>query len=250
MTDPPSQNTPIDKELIDAAVVEQPRPGIIHMMLWTAGTAIALTIDRMAQDLVPEKSSPFDSIQPGISATWAVVIGPAIAAWAILVRRRIRGIRFPTEAGEWLLLVSGADFVFSQFCAITGRLTEDTEAMQSEWLLLWFGVAHLFPAIAYVIAALYNRQPRSWMVCFSLIATVRFLMCLPLFAISFGVLWPYLTFGSFSFLCLPLVVLVTIAVDIRRRRRYGWLHWVGVVTYLCRTSTLIGLMFWLLLTAK
>ncbi len=169
MTDQPSQDTSTDSEPSDAAIVEQPRLGIIHLMLWTAGTAIVLTIDRIAQDLVPEESSPLDSIRPWMSAAWAVVIGPAIATWAVLIRRRLRGIRFPTQPGEWLLLVSGASYVFSQLCTTIGQLTQDADATQARLPLLWFAVSQIFPAVGYVIAALYNRRPRGWMVCFATI---------------------------------------------------------------------------------
>jgi len=248
MNDRQTPNAPTDNEPSKPAIIEQPRLGIIHLMLWTAGTAVALTIDRVAQDLVPEESSLVDPIQPGISAVWAICVGPAIGAWAILVRRRLHGIRFPTEPGEWLLLVSGASYVFSQLCTTVGQLTQDADATQAPLPLLWFAMGHLFPAIGYVIAALYNRRPRSWMVCFATIAIVHALLVIELLAHSFSVYWPYLNLISFAFVCLPLVVLVASGIDLGRRRHFGWLHWVGVITYLCGMLMWVSVVVWLMLT--
>lgn len=111
----------------------QPRLGIIHIMLWTAGSAMILAMYRAMVD--------FDDMPEQARAQWYVMqIGYSIAYGAALAgailfayRRLTKGTPFPVLPGHWLLLTWGLVFIASS----VGHMVR--------WAVrIWFDNSNLF----------------------------------------------------------------------------------------------------------
>ncbi len=250
MNDQPSQDTPSDSELIDAKVVEQPRLGIIHLMLWTAGTALLLSI-------VPylRRSEMFGVSGGGANAlaaylgVWAITNGPAVASLGIFFWRRRQNIPFPTQPGEWLLLLFGFEALCTCFSWLSLLVLEGWFESIGMFFMLPLLLSELAAAIPYVVAARRARHSRAWRVFFVVLACANVLDVVRLFGFLpiWGLVYPLISIIGLGMYVLYAVAAVSFLVAIindRRRHVYrGWLHVTGVIV--CVAQAIIYGMLWL-----
>ena len=89
-----------------------PPPSIAHLLLVTAAASIYLGVNRSIMRLRSPDDLPLPNWwQSILYVAYAIVSSPAIASLMIAVRRRMRGIAFPHQPGEWLLCLLGTQTV-------------------------------------------------------------------------------------------------------------------------------------------
>ena len=98
--------TPSDSRFDGAARAEPPKPrlSILHLMVWTGLIAAMIGLFRGLCLLLPRSPSAGEMV---VLSLLAVYSGMALGGIVLLALRRFRGMRFPTEPGEWLLVVQG-----------------------------------------------------------------------------------------------------------------------------------------------
>ena len=87
-------------------VPEQPRLGIIHLMVWTACVAVYFSINRL---FYPDELLQTDPLFLVFWVGEGIVLGAALGGLLLFVARRCRGLPFPTQPGEMLLVLSGVN---------------------------------------------------------------------------------------------------------------------------------------------
>src|SRR5688500_11346897 len=82
------------------------RLGVGHLLMWTAGCAVALAIDRAFSRFVPHPRPPSFASQ-AVQIEHAVAYGAALAILAIFAWNRLRWrlVEAP-QPGHWLLLIA------------------------------------------------------------------------------------------------------------------------------------------------
>jgi hypothetical protein len=199
------------------AVAEQssPRLSVQHLLVWVGLIAVCFAIERRVWER-PNEIPSFNAWQFQSSVIHAAGIGALILWW----RRYSQDIAFPTEPGEWMLVVIGIEYVLS-------------------------------PMINHIAAVNFEGDPRSELLASSLLYTTP--MLLPIFRsrdhllIIFYVVQIALYLGKCAFLLLvgienPLYIqmywiwlLTALALlawiiwqDSCHERQRSWLHWLGM----------------------
>ena len=216
----------------------QPRLGIIHIMLWTLGSAMILAVYRALVDFanMPEQARvQWYVLQIGYST----VYGAALASVFLFAYRRLaKGAAFPVLPGHWLLLAQGIVFTVSfagHVAASVIRNRFDSLSPAIYGLGQWS--AHSVAVVVVLVAIIRLNDFAYWRVYFwaSLVhQAIRSSVCLV------GVLpgtwyfvfllqrWIY----AIGATVLVIWLLIVVARDWRRAVRRDWLHWTGVIVTL------------------
>jgi len=219
--------------MIDSAI-GQPRLSIAHLLGWTACTAIVLALGQVDRRVPPQQLGLWFFVG---DLPDAMAYGAAMESLFIMVSRRWRGLLFPTEPGEWILVslalyrLAGHlwDFAMRRFAP----------QIPFEWYLIGIAVVCGVP---FLMALLFSKAPIHWRIVFGVLAISVFAPIAP------AVLWlltaPFHDFGTALAQWIPLVRPISwiaagsfaIGVDRMRHRRHGWLHNVGAVVLLVPPS--------------
>jgi len=195
-----------------------PRLGVGHLLIWVGCCAVYLTLLR----------------QGGGVADWRhfVVIclhatghGAALAAVVVLALRALRGQRWTIEPGLWLLAAMGVVAAVR----IALGLAERDVFFRDEVVLRSIACCLL------VLPALSRATPPWWKVVCCLLAA---LWAAPLAAGLLqhalgGAVVEFAQWASHGRLaCAALLLIVAVAIDVRRRAARSWLHFVGAAGFL------------------
>ena len=209
--------------VLETAEPEQPRLGIIHLLVWTACVAFYLGLHRIfvadAPQEVHDRFMIFGAVQ-------SMGMGAAFGGLLLWAARRYRGWSFPRYPGEYLLVALGlAGVITLTLYGLFGLVTKALGPYTP-----WFAMAILFAAYAavqgvvFLVPALRIKIPR-WRWFFFSVAGVSLI----------GVLLPCAG-PEFWGACLQIlhlvpdaVLVVTVLVGWRQERRFPWTHWLGVV---------------------
>jgi len=252
MSDSPQAREMIEPPQDAVALAASPPLSIAHFLLWMAGTAVYLTLTQIAKGLLRQNDVSIPALSNIIfAAVFAVAVGPGVASWAIFAWRRFHGIRFPTQPGEWLLLITGASYLVDFLTLLLLALSWPPPTIQYSEMprglivkhLLWQSGTPLFSCLCFALAAFWVRRPRSWMVFYLLLIVQNLAFALALATYSIVLLtqanWIQ-EVGQFLGATSPRVVLgvlpivalsLAIAMDLKRGRRRDWLHWTGIAVY-------------------
>jgi hypothetical protein len=226
-----------------------PRLGIIHLLAWTAATAVLLKFSLAMEMLgdtgggsLPEGMSIFRQI---VGFIYSTAHAAGIVGAGILLLAKISRAPGRLQPGHWLLLV--ATVAWFLFLSIQGVFVLAQSAGLAGnsafvWLLAAFGAVEILCAALYFYAALAFRHGMRWTICFGLLTVVDALLglrylCNPLldfpWSLGFSPLWS---------LFVGLVLLVTVLVDLRHGPRRDWLHWLGIA--IVATAVAISVAWW------
>ncbi len=241
---PPDLDQPAD---IEASIVPegespfgpspQPRLGIIHIMLWTAGSAMILAMYRALIDLanMPDQARvQWYVMQIGYS----IVYGAALAGVILFGYRRLtKGAPFPVLPGHWLLLTWGIVFIVGSVGHAVQwavRVWFDSYPPLVYGLAQW--LSHTVAASILLVAIIRVKDSSYWRMylwaslVLQLIQADAGLMQVPAMTMSFYLLQRWI-YGLSAAVLVPWL-LVTVARDWRRSVRRDWLHWTGIVVTL------------------
>lgn len=242
--DRPDPPPPFPEEIVRAELVPEgpPDPGerlsILHLMVWTAGSAVILAFYRNTMSQAEDNPSPMNP--PWLQAMTALLVSPlqgaGVAAVGLMFWRRFSGGRpFPKEPGHWLLVIAGAIALLTWPANLIIR--EFFRSSFEAYLLIYrLPLMVVFCVMAgYAVAkmpreALWRKMFLIWIV-----ANIvpLFFLCVA-YAEYSSYRWtriPDLLIG----VALPLAFLVTGILDRAGGARRDSLHWAGVV---CRVAYL------------
>ena len=212
---------------------EQPRLGIIHLLVWTACVAGYFGVIR---GLAPPAWSP--RLGPSLGIWVGVAMGRATGLGGLLLfaARRYRRLPFPRQPGETLLVLLGVgaaghllDYPIRYGAVYLGTIPR--------WVPdLSFLLAVVLAAVLYLIAAVRTKILR-WRVYFVTVFVAGALMVLLLLLRPLEeslLVPPFILRRLIPFVwhwapLVPGAVLVFVAVkDARQGLRYRWTHWLGI----------------------
>lgn len=217
-----------------------PPLSIRHLLLWIASSTVLLTANLAMNRILEERLEVSLTEQTFFGSVRAITDGPAVAGLLVWLARKRRGVRFPVQPGEWLLVLDGISALLMLLTMTAWCQLPQEHANQI--LLLPAGLM----AGGYLIAALWPPLPKWWR--FALLANSSLwgVELAQHFLISnFFQIIPdslYDLIGPLYFLASMasvIVLIVCIIIDQRRHIQRGWLHWTGVAT--CMASLLLAI---------
>ena len=241
-----NSQTPLISETVSPVVENERaaanlRPGIRHLLLWTAFVAVALGYQRFQY---PDQD--FLAWEVGVVLFNSTIFGLTLAAPILALARWCRGIRFPSQPGEWLLLSFG---IYSWLDSIGTLLISQLEdgnlyevdfmrwARYTNCLSLSLG---LIGTLMLTMAALKSRREGSWFAFFCIGALMyanysgqSFDAVLSVFLEHGTGYLPWLdalqnTATVASRIGFAVALVIAIVVDAIQKTPRGWLHFVGV----------------------
>jgi hypothetical protein len=235
------------------------RLAILHLLVWTALVAVAMGIDTFATHLY----SPAD---PAAAREWlqrtvapdqmvarsvrAMLTGAGLGGLLMYFARRRRGIPFPLEPGEWLLVVLGVDG-FAQLCSVGARPLVSRSSNYLGVHLALLIVEALVSVVGYLLPVWFGKLHGPWRRFFraAVILAGIWLMIMIAFALT-QLGFAYWVVGGLRWIYLPILILCTVffgiaAVrEIRKPAQRGWVHWAGIITYVSTFAFQIGWMLY------
>ena len=241
-----------------------PRLGIIHLLAWTATTAIALKINLAEVALSKAMFAQLGIDRPEVSqlnlvrdytcaTIHCMILGAGLVGAAVLVRAWYRGIAGKLQPGHWIVLIGVFGTVCSKSLRLLGNLlrlriwgVEPMEAslgMQTVMhLVTLIGLCLiLFWAALYLYVAWKKLDDARWKT-FFVLAGVWPLIQMAILIIPLSLLgrhwFPYIL-PRVVVLGIPLAVASTL--DLRAGCRRDWLHWLGVAMIAAGILVSLGL---------
>lgn len=242
MTDPPTRPSasfaaePAPPGSPIRPVPDQPRLGIIHLMVWTACVAVFFSV---ARTTLADNWAELGTAKLVHWLTYGVGAGTALSGLLLWVARRRRGLPFPGQPGETLLVLLGVGALVNlghfPILALTTSLEELDDSYTAWWWqnalyhTLWF-LKTLILGAFYLRAAIRTNVTR-WRVYLTLVVASSILS----FTVSLAqgylslygqpMVWLWLIQGIYL---LPRAVLVVVVIgDALQSDGYRWTHWLG-----------------------
>lgn len=244
---PPDVDPPVESPLDDApdgaaakpmAAMADPPLSILHLLIWVGIVAVLLGLWDLLDRLQPKsarlliedwKKLPISMILRTMSVAAA---GAEIGGLLMFFARRRRGIVFPVQPGEWLLVMFGAADLFDLLYYYSSLLRTDGTFYTHRWYEFHCLSEHLAYLLAFAVAAVACKAAGPWR-WFFWIATIAALLSagralLPIFDewqsiyTHHWLRWPAMAICA-------VVLAIAVGSDLRSRTRRGWVHWVGVL---------------------
>lgn len=223
------RKSPPDSPFLVVKAPEPPRLSILHLLVWTACVAFYLGMARFIYVDLGALGEQWSGLW-GLSG---IGQGTALAGLLLWAARRWRRIPFPVHPGEYLVVAFGVATLLHLVqlgCFPWMQLANaEGDARPVFYVTSALSViTYLVMGVIYVIAIV-RIKVRRWRVYFALAIVVAVNTWLATIAGSrlFG---PVGVFMIQALRVTDVIVLLIVAgMDLRRRVRYPWTHWLGVV---------------------
>lgn len=226
-----------------SAATEPPRIrlSILHLMLWTLGSALILACFRALGSPSEELPKEIAELQPFYHLAYSLTLGAQVGSVLLFAVRRLnRQFGFPAQPGHWLLLVEGISAMLMLAGYGLFLLCFDAESA-NVYLFFALQIPNVMAsAIGYGLAFTRTALDSPWRPSLGTIAVIYCLqMCL--YAVSACMLsWP-MNGGTWHRIwelpqnCLGLALGVAVLggsfADWRNHAERDFLHWAGIVTF-------------------
>jgi len=232
--------------VLDAIVLpDQPRLGIIHIMLWTAGSAVILAVYRAlaAWDELPGQQQVFLQVR---QILFSMSYGAAVGGLGVFLVRKLRGVPYPLYPGHWILLNAGILTVlsFAAWAVIATQIDdEDFRAQHLAWNV-WAGADSVIGAAVYFYPTWRLREGTRWTLYFSAqivisLVYVEIVLAEQVFDPWYTLRWDLApVFATAT----AILLLVAVLLDWRSQLRRDWLHWTGVTV--CVAGLSLSVVSW------
>ena len=213
-----------------------PRLGIIHLLAWTAVTAVLLKISMAAGWL----DSPTDELPRALrifftttTSIYTMVLAAGVVGTSVIFRACLRGVPGRLQAGHWMLVTATVVTVFALPFWLVIPIAETY--LDSEFSSFIFysdiavqSAAALLEAVLWLLATIRMREAFRWKALLGFFVVRDATLCI----IYLGAIFSYSLFdlaslpvgAAIGLLALPLVVLIDLWHCVQR----DWLHWLGV----------------------
>ncbi len=227
-------------------IFHPPRLGIIHLLGWTAISAVLMKVAKWSGQFewLPEHVSGWIRISFATNRyTLMAVISAGIVGMYVLSRSRHRDRSARLQAGHWMVVNMTVSSILSMIIFtiffVTGRWLDalpDPSWIEPLMPLLIAGSAipEFLLSTLWIVAAIRMREIFAWKAMFGFFAISAVVSGLYYISIFYEINTSLVS--SFTIVLritamLTLVFLSTVvSMDLRRRTRRDWLHWLGVVT--------------------
>jgi len=238
-----------------ASELTQPRLGIVHLLVWMTGSAAILAAQRALGEW-ENHPLPHRAFYLTMAFAQSMVSGALVGSLAVGVGRRLQRRRFPVHPGQWIALLWGAMVVvlwldvaaFKLVSRDTMRLSIDDPL--SMWQFGSFAVVQLLTAAGCLGIALMGPWERRWRVLLVMLAAETGLsgLCTLAVAIRFqtdfmsasgidGFLTAINLVQMIGGLVNVAILSLCVTVDLGRRVRRDWMHYVGVAAVLWNAAS-------------
>ena len=229
-----------------------PRLGIIHLLAWTAATAVLLkfgmAMEMIETSSIDEMPTALRVYQQVIRFAYNTVNAAGIVGISVLLLGKARAATGRLQPGHWILAIDTIAFVmiYSWWALYaTARAAEIIEPEISSdflWFYLPFGAISLLRAATYGVTAAIQRDARRWKVLLATLAVVGLIVSLIQITACFSsFLFALVNLPLWS-LIVAAVLIPTIVLDLRRGPRRDWLHWLGIAVL--AASTVLSMAWW------
>jgi hypothetical protein len=244
----PFDDEPVGAVAPPAEKSARSRISILHLMAWTATSAAMMAVLRLPN----EAAEQFSAFETAYRITFAMYAGAVTGGVLMWIARRWRGVPFPTQPGEWLLVEQGATVLLTLATIFVGEHSEGAHGpaaflLISTYVCSLVGIA-LVPALRYRppklelppagprdargIALIPPRPDGSdaWQVFFWVLVGLYALPLISSLSVVFGrdVIGLSILLLLGLLLTLTVLFLVAVVTDLRRHTPRGWVHWTGV----------------------
>ena len=200
---------------------EQPRVGIRHLLVWTACVAVYFCLTRPAHDAFQGPDAPF----PLFWLLHGVGAGTALGGLLLWAARRRQGLPFPSQPGEWILILHGLVTVVRITGAVLLAFVAPL-ATATNCYAITLSLADWIAIALYLIAAT-RVKTRRWRIGLIALAVINLVGWNPFDAL------------------LSIAVLAAVVLpDVRQGVRWRWTHWLGVAIESWTCTTILILAVW------
>lgn len=235
-------STEITAEAPAAAEAPRQRLGVAHLLLWTAGSAVALAFLRGTFD--EGLSGQIQVLQKAMVFVQAPLYGAALACLPLVFWRTATGRRlFPTLPGHWLLLIQGVSMLATVLIGLAmpfSLASADQDIAERVRNLSLRESLRALPTLGVTLIAIFNSPQALWRMVFIFMALGYVLGGLLFGAVVFGFdlnafigatqgLWLMQTISA-------MILLACVIRDRSRRAATDFLHTTGVIVRLAIIS--------------
>jgi len=209
-----------------------PRLGIIHLLAWTAATAVLLKYN-LALEMVRDfdVTGPEKMFHQASNLIHSMVFGAGMVGLGVLLLARARGPVGRLQPGHWIVIIDTAAAVAGfAFVAVHTWVTSVWLDSDSLWWVLFvvIGAIRISRAGLYTIALWRSRDGKCWRVCLGVSAACGMIEGLFYFAVAGGMSFrPWAMSLLALHIVLGAVLLLAFSLDLRSGLRRDWLHWLG-----------------------
>lgn len=246
----PLDPSPFAEQPDQSPSVEQlhvPQFGIIHLMLWTAVTAVLLKVlMALMGDLDSQLPAEFYWISR-ISATgYAILWASGLVGTGVLLRLRSYRILGRLQPGHWLVLITTLEFALQVARSLVFWLLQRVAGVgagSASIVQISAAVMNFLIAAVSVLAFVKLRDTRRWKMFFGVKAFATVATAVAMVVLLVTMLFPAALSPGTSFfvwirwisVCMTiwsvavfLMFVVVVGLDLWRRATRDWLHWLGV----------------------
>jgi hypothetical protein len=245
----PLASSPFAEPLAPSPFVEPlrvPQFGIIHLMLWTAATAVLLKLYlALTGELNAQMPAGYYWMSRVSTALQAIVWASALVGSGVLIRLRFYTMLTRLQPGHWLVLIATLEFVVLLVTLSIYWLLKSVEGVgMTAWILIVQALMSSLVAAPAVLAFVKLRDTKRWKIFMGVkaVAAVATVALTVLFTINVFFRTSLYSPGGSSFLwmnaisvCMGIcyvavfiMFVVAVALDLWRRAARDWLHWLGV----------------------
>jgi hypothetical protein len=211
----------------------------LHLLIWVGLVAVLLGLWDLLDRLQPESvrhqigdwtQRPISVILRTMSVSAA---GAAVGGLLIFFARRRRGMAFPVQPGEWLLVMFGAIDVIDLAVYYSALFKADRTYYTHGWYEWHYFSEHVEYFLAFGLAAYFCKSAGPWR-WFFWTATIAAILSAKRAMGPIVDDWqsiytqPWLRWPALA-ICAGMLA-IAVGSDWRNWTRRGWVHWVGVLT--------------------
>ena len=241
---PPPPDSPFARE------PEQPRLGIIHLMVWTTCAAVYFSL---ISTLRRAFESPDDGVDIALWVAYGLGSSAALGGLPLAASRRWRGLPYPGQPGETLLLLLGvgaATNMLGYLLVMLAYSDDWSDSGISTGLYVGFTCCNvLFLGVLYLIAVVRTKSLR-WRLFFvakPLVVVITYVLPVAITSFFATMRW-YAIFSHGPEILLSAFLVGIAAKDFREhvltRVQYRWTHWLGIAVQLWSGAVLIVYAIW------
>ncbi len=226
--------------------LESPRLGIFHLLALTACVAAYLGVTQTLSRATQQGTPPIGGLAAATGSAHAIGAGAALAGLILFAVRRLRGLRFPTHPGEYLLVILGVGAVLdlARSTLVTLLIFSGNFPIErTQWVFVTIELGTFGIKAAMLIWALVCVKVRRWRAFFLAVPVVNVAAIASVTFLARTMSPQNIVVASAGVPVLLSVVLAVVVIrDHAEGKRYPWTHWLGVGTHFWLDAARVGML--------